>query len=607
MRRVTKLTIALALCLVAALAPTGVQAQALEPVVEEHLDDVGQAYQRLSGDATAACSQACDDIVSDAARAPTAAQDPVGARLIESFTDTTQSPVKEPWRKPWSGTTLGRGGLAGILVAANYYVWKVHVIGPLEATYFVSVPKRPIDDGYRFLLTLGDQYQYRPGPNGERPDPLPVGLVAINDSTWTVMSSTIGPEATPWCRGENWGPQIPPELEEFTWTANSCEGTPMTGQGWQVPLSVALRTRLDLEPGQDPPTIDNVTGDPLTPAQARQRIEDHLRSGNEDYELLGTWLCAVLGGPCENPKDDHPTTPDCTGMTASACTQAFQDAGFTGTITTEQLSADTAVMEQAAGKVTATYPHGGIEIAKPRAIRIYVNPDPMPAPTTQVATLADTLEAQNPDVVDASNKLTIARTCIGDMQHAGRSASDCTSLPIMVVGNDQETPARNALQGLLRNPAWAVLVRRDSRGLSRNGWYENKGEPTPGCLGTERVPVMAQCDEYPFFSTLEGHGGPLSTPGLESSIRWVPLEEHKTQAKMIRQFYSDNNPGSVMGFHGCGIARQPLVGAGPELSESSFIVLPIPFSSGIRSTGVCNRLPDPNPAEDPDPAPNEEL
>src|SRR5689334_7597540 len=79
------------------LSSSFAQARVIDPVVLDRIDDVAQSYQRLSGDAEATCSQACDDIVRDAARAPTAPEDPIGPRLIESFVDDTTSVVRSPW------------------------------------------------------------------------------------------------------------------------------------------------------------------------------------------------------------------------------------------------------------------------------------------------------------------------------------------------------------------------------------------------------------------------------------------------------------------------------------------------------------------------------
>jgi hypothetical protein len=212
--------------------------------------------------------------------------------------------------------------------------------------------------------------------------------------------------------------------------------------------------------------------------------------------------------------------------------------------------------------------------------------------------------ANNPDTVNDTNKKTIAKTCVEDLARAGRPASDCLALPIMVAGNDQETPARNTLQGLLRNPAWVVLNARISKNLNRNDWYKNRGEPSPGCLTGERPTLSHSCDEYPFWSTLQTHNGTLSLPGLESSIRWAPREEQRRQSQVINQFYSTNAPGPVITFHGCGIVKQPYTDVIP-LASSAFIVLPLPFSSFIKSTGICNKtVPTdntPDPTEDPNP------
>jgi hypothetical protein len=269
----------------------------------------------------------------------------------------------------------------------------------------------------------------------------------------------------------------------------------------------------------------------------------------------------------------------------------LRDAGFIGDITTQTLNTDQAVMEVPAGKITATYPHEGIEIGAPRAITIYANPDPMPTMTAAEDAMADTLEDQNPDTISVANKETIARSCREDMAEAGRPASDCLALPIMVAGNDQVTPAWNGLGGLTRNPTWAVLNRRDVRGLSRNKWYYDLPGPGQGCAEDSPNRVLTStCDEFPFWSTMQAYGATLNT--LTPNISWAPEAEQDRQSAVIRQFYSNNNPGPSMSFHGCDITRQAPTDVLP-IPQSTFIYIPLPFARAIPSTGICNKVPTP--------------
>jgi hypothetical protein len=428
----------------------------------------------------------------------------------------------------------------------------------------------------------------------DKPNPLPVGAVAESYARGTVLWHS----GTGRCNESALDP-TPSDVEVFSWHWNRCfegwfdgnqEFTPLTAHGWKAKIDSFLDPSLD--PPGNPSVPTPLLADPgdLTLEEFEERLRTQLESDDPDYDILRNWFCSVFGGPCKNPRDTYYTTPDCTGMTASVCIQAFRDAGFTGTITTETLDADQAVLEVDAGKVPATSPQQGVEIAEPDPITVYVNPSPLPTMTTQETALANTLETQNPDTVNDTNKKTIAVTCVRDMTAAGRSIDDCELLPIMVIGSDQETPARNALQGLIRNPSWLVLNARDTTGISRGNWYSNLGEPAPGCLLAERLPTTATCDEFPFFSTMQAHGGTLTT--LTPSIRWAPLPEHQRQAAVISQFYSNNNPGPVMRFHGCDLTKQQPTEIAPTVS-SAFVVLPLPFSSAIKSTGICNKPPTP--------------
>jgi hypothetical protein len=600
----------LVLCVCALLIVAGVlspaahaQAQQVPQVVEDNLDSATQFYAKESGVAEAPCDAGCSALLRDLERPPTVPKDPMPARIIKSLVDKAvrvggQVATKIPWKMPdpyyWSAT----GGLAVALTGANIYVWKVRVLDPIRRAYFIEAPKSLIDNrpaGLTLQFADGtDGGFYIHGPDGTLPDPLPIGIVARNT---TLSRAQTGGCASPclgeYCGDANWaGMPKPAEMVEYSWIASyDCDGgVAYLYHGWRVPIeqSLGFINGLDSYDSPNSPVTFDVHGTLMTLQELKDRLQGVLTSDDPEYSDVGPWMCAVFGGECQNPKDAYPTTPDCVGETATACTQAFRDAGFIGDITVTTLDTDQVVMEQQAGEVTDTYPHSEIQIAAPRDITIYANPDPMPTMTADDEALADTLEDQNPDVVNQTNKKTLARTCRVDMADAGRAASECAALPIMVAGNDQVTPAWNGLGGIARNPSWAVLNRRDIRDLSRNAWYFNLPGPGQGCAEDDPRKVMtSSCDESPFWSTMQGYGGTLNT--MTPNISWAPQAEQDRQAAIIRQFYSNNNPGTKIGFHGCDITRQPPTDVLP-IRASTFVFLPLPFSRAIPSTGICNKL-----------------
>jgi hypothetical protein len=582
----------------------------LPEVVEDNLLSFAE-YAKLEGlDPNTPCPKPCSDLVEDLQRPATAAKDPVPARMLESLVDNRVPEVEPVYRFSWGLPTLFT---AGGLLYANYRVWKYHVYGAHPKDFYIHLSAAATDISQLSWQLVDGSYDLWYGTSWDLPNPLPVGAIARTYGRGAIVWQTEQQgDHDQRCEEQALEP-TPPDVEVYSWHWNECStgkrddtGNPIYAHvyahGWKTKIESAFDPSLDPPGNPDTPqSIPAGANDDMTLNDMKARIDKILR--DPEYTVLKDWACAVFGGDCQNPRDAYHTTPDCTGLTAAACTQAFRDAGFTGTITTETLDADTAVMEQPAGRVTATYPHEGIQIAEPRTFRIYVNPDPMPTMTATDTSIANTLKDQNPDTVTDANKGTIARTCREDMQRAGRATSDCTLLPIMVAGNDQETPARNTLQGLLRNPAWIVLNARVSKGLSRGGWYSDLGEPAPGCLLDEKEVDSWSCDEYPFWSTLQAHGGTLNF-GIAPSIRWAPAPEHQRQANVINQFYSKKNPGQVLKFPGCEITKQAPADTTP-LQSSAFIVLPLPFSSAIQSTSVCNKPvvhdDTPDPTEDPNP------
>jgi hypothetical protein len=565
------------------------QAQQVPQVVEDNLDSATQFYAKESGVAQAACDAGCEALVRDLDRPPTVPKDPMPARIIKSLVDKAvrvggQVAAKIPWKMPdpylW-GPTTG-------LLAANYYVWKVRVIDPIRRAYFIQAPKDLIDNRPAGLIlqfadgTEGGYYSH--SSTGTLPNPLPIGIVAKNN---TLGRAQTGGCASPcigqYCGNANFaGVPKPAEMVEYTWIDSyNCGGVAYLYHGWRVPVeeSLGFINGLDSYDSPNSPVTFDVYGTLMTLQELKDRLQGVLTSDDPEYGDVGQWMCAVFGGACQNPKDAYPTTPDCVGETPTACEQDFRDAGFTGDITVTTVDADQVVMEQQAGRVTDTYPHAGDQIAAPRDVTIYANPDPMPAMTTADDALADTLEDQNPDTINDTNKKTIARTCRTLVQRASRPAGDCTSLPMFVVGRDALKPAQNDFSAILHHPEWVALNRRVDSTNTR--WYRNQ----PGCLDEDRIPINAECDEYPYWSSMQAQDGPLNT--ATPQIVWTPSQENRLEGNALRKFYSNDGPGTFP-WRGCDIQARQLTDVVPTL-ESTYLVVPIPVSFAIKTTGICNR------------------
>ncbi len=494
--------------------------------------------------------------------------------------------MKSPWKTP-----LGKFYPYGALIVGNYYVWKVKVLGARPRDYFVNAPVEAFSVADVASWEFSDGVDTLPfATYVDLPDPIPWGLIAISRYRLAVLwqsaegsrCSEPGPASTP------------PDVEEYTWVWNRCfEGyddsgyeirTPLVAHGWKVSLDTLFRGSLDATGMPDSPNTYYVNGEELTQAEIEQRLRDLLSSSDPDYNDLADWFSANLGGDARNPKDVYTTAPSCGGVTVATCTNRLRTAGFTGTITTSTLSTDEAVMERPAGRVADTSPRSGQQIAKGQAIILYVNPTPMPTMTATQTAVASTLKTKNPTTVTDANKKTLARRCVKYAIAAGRATSDCTLLPILLQGNEIPTTARNEIVALARNPVWFASNRRVTP--IRTGWYVNRADPSPACLDAERTPAGAQCDEFPFWSTLQAYGGTLNTavPG----IRWVPRPENQRQGNVLSQFYSANAAGPSLPFKGCNIAAQSPTDVAP-IPTSAFLNLAVPVGEGFSSRGICNK------------------
>jgi hypothetical protein len=347
-------------------------------------------------------------------------------------------------------------------------------------------------------------------------------------------------------------------------------------QPGEAPFAVTERPR--------PATSDD--GGPTVPWAPPSDPRGSLAQGYGAKNLsdFRKWVCHVLGLGCPDPYVGYHVTPDCAGMTYDACVSALRDVGFMGKVDEEHLTVDDAYIEGQAGRVTTTRPGPNLSIVEDREFEVFINPDPLPLLSATEQNIASSLQTANPDVVTEDNKRTIARSCVRRAANAGRPTSDCLSLPIFITGNDAGTPARNDIAGLAVHPQWFALNRR-SRPPHVQWW--KKLSPPPGCVdGDGNTMTDPQCDEFPFWSTLQAYGGTLQT--AVPRVLWTPQIENNRQGQALLQFYGTNTPGPTLQFAGCNVAVQSQSDTVPALS-STFLNLPLPPGTPIRSTGICNR------------------
>jgi hypothetical protein len=133
-------------------------------------------------------------------------------------------------------------------------------------------------------------------------------------------------------------------------------------------------------------------------------------------------------------------------------------------------------------------------------------PRPLPLPwLPDVSGLAPTLTLLNPDLPQewADN---VANQCLFLMARAGENGfRNCKQLPIFASGADVPQATNHDLEALTSHFSWVQLN------------YEF-GQTKPGA-GWQTCPDIQpgqQCDEYPFFATLQGGPSAVPTPDLKA-------------------------------------------------------------------------------------------
>jgi len=120
---------------------------------------------------------------------------------------------------------------------------------------------------------------------------------------------------------------------------------------------------------------------------------------------------------------------------------------------------------------------------------------------------------------------TAARLCFaqGASQWNGVTAHPCETEKIFLPGLDVFPAAQHDAEAIVSNPAWVKLTRGQVPGVNA-GWYEADSR----CFGT--VPTATSCDEYPYFSTLQGGPG--------ASLKTINAAQNSLEGSRLRSFYA---------------------------------------------------------------------
>ncbi len=177
----------------------------------------------------------------------------------------------------------------------------------------------------------------------------------------------------------------------------------------------------------------------------------------------------------------------------------------------------------------------------------------------------------------------------GDEENAG--------LPMYISGNTTPQATQNDINALKQNPLWTSLNRRlvpkpndpvpPAWTFSRRDreWYYHPS--TPGCTTKPVGMTRPNCDEFPYFATMQGQFGPLKTETPHTEF--VPDVDNTTQGSLLGKFYSTNGPGIHQWF-GCDVTGQPRTDL-TAIPASRFLALP---NKNIPTIGICNK-PRSNP------------
>ena len=165
---------------------------------------------------------------------------------------------------------------------------------------------------------------------------------------------------------------------------------------------------------------------------------------------------------------------------------------------------------------------------------------------------------------------------------AGDEGEPCLSKPLFFPGLDASQAAEHDAEVIAAFPAWFQLTyesghdKQNDRVLS--GWYNNKVQYKAQC-GDERELRGVECDEYPFYSTVEG--GPAAYEITPLVLKEISAKDNNVEGAALRVMQDDPD------CHMATIAGPSGKGSRPRLFQGSknqqYIVVPLvlPISSHI--------------------------
>jgi hypothetical protein len=263
----------------------------------------------------------------------------------------------------------------------------------------------------------------------------------------------------------------------------------------------------------------------------------------------------------------------------------------------ETLSAQEAWLDGPANGVASVDPPPGTAVApdNSQTVTVAINPTVIPTPSTDVERLADYLAEHDTATVDDSNKYTIARQCLadGDAAEAADSGgvnaeAECREIPIFITGGFLKQAADHDLAatgtpppGYISqaspqptDPGWELLhywgpKRPNKRGTTTYPpCNENPAGLNPPLPPRGNVAGTSQCDEYPFFSTIEN-----ADAGGAVNYQFIDAWQNRVQGGYLGGFY---RAGQYGGQDGCNVAP------GEE-----YLAIPIRWLP-VKALYVCN-------------------
>ena len=188
-------------------------------------------------------------------------------------------------------------------------------------------------------------------------------------------------------------------------------------------------------------------------------------------------------------------------------------------------------------------------------------PAPAPAPVTERDLVISRIFAEQPGIDPAvAGKAT--DQCIASEKAAAMTGQPCTTMPILFPGFETGAAGMNDLKGILSNPSWFQLTYLSGKdklatGVS-DGWYERK-QYREFCKDEPRRPRGVQCDEFPWYTTVEGGPG--------ARLEEVPILENRADGQALRNMQDDFQ--CQMAFSAPGVRDN--IGSGTQ----RFLVVPL--------------------------------